>query len=61
VAKSFTEGRRFQLIEALAEAIAGELLNRHSVQEVVVRVHKPGAPIPGIFDSVSVEIRRGAV
>jgi len=52
-------GRRFHIIEALAEAIAAEILARFPrVDEVAVRVEKPGAPVPAIIDGVTVEIRR---
>lgn len=51
--------RRFQTIEGLAEAIAGGLLSTFPlVQAVTVRVEKPEAPLPFIFDSVAVEIER---
>ncbi|MBB3769838.1 dihydroneopterin aldolase [Angulomicrobium tetraedrale] len=52
-------GHRFQIIEALAEAIAGAVLARYPrVDKVRVEVHKPAAPIPGIFRDVGVEIIR---
>ena len=52
-------GRRFRIIEALAEAIAGEVLACFPrIEEVVVRVDKPSAPVPAIIDGVAVEIRR---
>ncbi len=51
--------RRFHLLEALAEAIAGALLDRlPRIESVVVRVDKPSAAIPAILDAVSVEIER---
>jgi dihydroneopterin aldolase len=51
--------RRFKLVEALAEAIAVELLARvAAVESVLVRVEKPAAPIPAVFGTVSVEIER---
>lgn len=57
--KSIVEGERFKLIEALAEAVAERVLKEHhNAREVVVRVHKPKAPIPGPIDGVTVEIRR---
>jgi dihydroneopterin aldolase len=41
---------RFDLIEALAGHIAERLMQEHPLlAAVVVRVHKPHAPIPGIF------------
>lgn len=56
---SVSSERRFRLIEALAEAIAMEiLLKQPAVQSVVVRVEKPSAPIPAVIDGVSVEIER---
>lgn len=52
--------RRFALIEALAEAIAGAILERYpAMQTVCVRVDKPAAPVPALIDGVSVEITRG--
>ncbi len=51
--------RRFQTVEGLAEAIAGALLSTFSpVYTVTVRVEKPEALPPFIFDSVAVEIER---
>ena len=50
---------RFNLIEALAENIAAQiLLNFEKIQEVTVIIRKPEAPVPGIFDYFSIEIRR---
>uniref|UniRef100_A0A7C1J817 7,8-dihydroneopterin aldolase n=1 Tax=Ammonifex degensii TaxID=42838 RepID=A0A7C1J817_9THEO len=51
-------GRSFQLIEALAEAVAAAILAEFPVWQVGVRVKKPGAPLPGYFESVGVEILR---
>lgn len=51
--------RRFKLIEALAATIAEELLrSERLVRRVVVRVHKPNAPLKGIVRDVHVEVRR---
>ncbi|MDI6632085.1 MAG: dihydroneopterin aldolase [Bacillota bacterium] len=49
----------FHLLEALAEAIAAAVLGAFSVSRVDVRVRKPGAPLPGHFEAVGVEISRG--
>lgn len=57
--KGIVEGRPFRLIEALAEQVAKEVLKHRNAREVVVRIHKPKAPIPGPIDGVTVEIRRG--
>lgn len=52
-------GRRFNLIEALAESIASAILTGFPlVEEITVRVDKPSAPVPAILDGVSVEITR---
>jgi dihydroneopterin aldolase len=56
--KSIIEGRPFKLIEAVAEHVAGQVLEGFPVTEVVVRVHKPKAPIPGSIDCVTVEVCR---
>lgn len=57
--KSIVEGDPFHLLEALAENLAKELLTSFpGIQAVSVRVNKPQAPIPGIFDNVAVEIYR---
>lgn len=51
--------RRFRIIEALAETIATEALAAFPRMEGIrVRVEKPEAPVPMIFDSIAVEITR---
>jgi dihydroneopterin aldolase len=57
--KNITTGRSFNLVEALAEEIAGEILENYPSEQVKVRVKKPHAPISGIFNHVGVEIIRG--
>jgi len=53
------ENRRFYLIEALAEHIAGALIEAFPrLEAVLVRVHKPHAPIPGVFRDVYAEVER---
>ncbi|MEM8876912.1 MAG: dihydroneopterin aldolase [Pseudomonadota bacterium] len=53
------EGERYNLIEALAEAIADEVLSSHEALEVVrIRVSKPEAAVPVLCGSVGVEIFR---
>jgi len=57
--KEIVEQKTFKLIEALAQAIASEILtNFVKVNEVMVSIRKPEAPIHGIFDYFGVEIRR---
>jgi dihydroneopterin aldolase len=52
-------GRRFAIIEALAETIAAETLAAFpQMQAITVRVDKPSAPVPAIIDGVTVEITR---
>ncbi len=59
VCRQIVESTRFHLVEAIAEAIAHEVLAEFGpVTEVTVRVRKPQAPIEGTFDWVGVEIRR---
>ncbi|MEW6182816.1 MAG: dihydroneopterin aldolase [Bacillota bacterium] len=53
-------GRSVRLLETLAESIAASVLKSFVVHEVCVRVEKPGAPLPGCFESVGVEIFRRA-
>ena len=51
--------RRYRVIEALAQAIAQRILgDLDRVDAVVVRVHKPHAPLPGVVRDVFVEIAR---
>lgn len=52
------EGEPFDLIEALAEAVAGDILGRDGVDAVDVIVHKPQAPVGVPVVDVRVEIRR---
>lgn len=58
VTRQIVESTSFRLLEALAEAIAQELLVDFPVNEVGVRIRKPQAPIDGIFDYAGVEIWR---
>jgi len=58
VAATF-EGRWYNLIEALAAAIADDLMARfEKIERVRVTVHKPSAPIAAIFDDLSVSVER---
>ncbi|MGE5553136.1 MAG: dihydroneopterin aldolase [Betaproteobacteria bacterium] len=56
--RQVVEGRRFRLIEALAQEVAEVVLGSAAVQAVTVRVRKPQAPLPGVFETVEVELRR---
>ena len=57
--KEIVENKRFNLLEALAENIAEEVLNKFDLLKgIMVRVKKPEAPVPGIYDYFGVEIKR---
>ena len=57
--KSIVEGKPFNLIEAVAEKIAADILVTYpSIQSCKIKVVKPDPPIPGHYDSVAVEILR---
>ena len=62
ICRSVVEGPSRRLLESLAEAIARQVLDRtvdRGVEEVVVRVRKPQAPLPGRLDHAEVVITRG--
>lgn len=54
-------GEPVDLIETLAERIAGVALADRRVRETVVTVHKPQAPIALSFQDVAVTVRRERV
>jgi dihydroneopterin aldolase len=57
--KRIVEGPPKNLLESVAEAIARQLLDAYAILEgVTVEVEKPSAPIPGAFESVSVQVER---
>ena len=50
-------GRRYNLIEVLTDRIARRLLqDQVRLSREVVRVHKPFAPLPGVFRDVYAEL-----
>ena len=50
---------RFYLIEALANRIAEQVFaSQPQVQRLIVRVHKPHAPLQGVFRDVYTEVLR---
>lgn len=55
---ALVEGEPVNLIETLAERIAGICLAEPVVEQVQVTVHKPAAPVPVAFEDVSVTILR---
>jgi dihydroneopterin aldolase len=57
--RRIVEGPPFKLLERLAAVIAEQLLAEFPcIEGLRVEVEKPGAPIPGVFDSVIVAIER---
>ena len=56
--RAVVEGEPKNLIEAVAEKIAANLLARYPIERVEVAVHKPAAPIAGAFRDVCVRIER---
>ncbi|MBW8484960.1 dihydroneopterin aldolase [Actinomadura parmotrematis] len=52
------EGDPVDLIETLADRLAGICLEDPVVAEAEVTVHKPSAPVPHPFTDVAVKIRR---
>ena len=59
LARARVETDSFRLIEALASAIADDVLAAHArVSATTVRVRKPNAPLPGSFDTVEATVRR---
>lgn len=58
--KVIVEEHEYKLMEGLAEAIAGEILEASPAETVCVRVRKPQPPVGGIMDAFEVEITRNA-
>jgi dihydroneopterin aldolase len=56
--RQIVESTRFNLIEALAEAIAQEILVGFPADEVTIRIRKPRAQMGGTLRAAGVEIRR---
>jgi len=57
--KKQVEIKRYQLLEALSENIAMEILKDFSmIKGVTVEVKKPEAPVPGLFEYMAVKITR---
>ena len=59
IVKRAAEGGPYKLLEKLAGVINEEVMGKFpQVEEIVTTVHKPGSPIPGILDDVSVTIKK---
>lgn len=53
------KGKRYHLLEALADDVARRLLQRFRPTEVMVRIRKPNPSIDGLVDYVGCEVIRG--
>ena len=57
--KERAEGGPYKLLERLAGVINADVLAAFPlVDEITTTVHKPGSPIPGILDDVSVTLTK---
>ncbi|ARI75433.1 dihydroneopterin aldolase [Halobacillus mangrovi] len=57
--KKVVEGEAYDLVETVAEKLAGELLGQFTlIDACLVKVYKPDPPIPGHYKSVAIEIYR---
>lgn len=56
--ESCIKEKKYYLVEAVADAIAGEILTHHQIVSMKVRVRKPHAPVRGVLDTVEVELER---
>jgi dihydroneopterin aldolase len=55
--KKVVTGKKFYLIEALANSIGREILDSfNEVEKTVITIRKPGAPIHGVVDTIETEI-----
>jgi dihydroneopterin aldolase len=59
VVRGIVEERKFDLIEAMAETIASEVLTRfQAVDALEIGVRKPNAPVEGCFDYMEARLFR---
>ncbi|MDC9824682.1 dihydroneopterin aldolase [Devosia sp. ZB163] len=59
VAKAAFEGRRFKLIEAVAQHVVDRLFEAFGpIQWIQIRVRKPSAPIPMASGEAAIELHR---
>lgn len=57
--KNIVEGKPYNLIESVAEKIAQDILQDSDiVQSVRIKIEKPHVAVPGVVDSLGVEIYR---
>ncbi len=58
IVKDFVEEQEFNLLEGLGVAIADQILDVYDVDQVVVRVRNPHAPLGGLLDCIEAEVVR---
>jgi 7,8-dihydroneopterin aldolase/epimerase/oxygenase len=58
ICREIVETTRFNLVEALAEAIAHELLANYPADEVAIRITKPAVQLGGTLRAAGIQIRR---
>ncbi|RWZ51278.1 dihydroneopterin aldolase [Halobacillus fulvus] len=57
--KRVVEGEAYNLVESVAEKLAGQLLEEFELLEACrITLYKPDPPIPGHYKSVAIEIYR---
>lgn len=57
--KEIVTFEKFDLLEGLADRICSKVLSSYPlVQKIRIKIKKPEAPVPGIFDYFGVEIER---
>ena len=49
-------GKKYHLLESMADRIARDVLDQFNATEVLVRIRKPSVPIAGSIDHVEVEV-----
>ncbi len=56
--KDMIKNSKFALVEKLVNAIAEKILSLNKVQQVQVKLSKPGAPIPDFGGRITLDITR---
>ncbi len=60
ICQAHVETRSYKLLEAIAENVAADILERFpQATRTVVTVRKPGVPIDGVLEDAGVTIERG--
>ena len=56
--KHIIEGKKYNLLERVADQIARTILQNYKMKKVMVRVKKPQVAVPGVVNYLGVEIER---